>query len=136
MCTSMCSWTPWSAHSSSMYNMCMITGYMSEFEISSWKWCALSKYEYTHVPVSMTTNLQNEAYISKMAGDTTSWSTVLPINAQSMYAQEDDKHVHTHSLTYVHTHTRIYTHTNTHTHIYTHVYTRTHTYIHTHTHTH
>ena len=62
-----------------MYTVCMITGYMSEVEILSWKWCALSEYKYTHVPVSMATNLQNEAYISKMAGDTTSWSTVLPL---------------------------------------------------------
>ena len=41
--------------------------------------CFAREYKYTHVPVSMTTNLQNEAYISIMAGDTTSWSTVLPL---------------------------------------------------------
>ena len=62
MCTSICNWTPWSAHSSSMYTVCMITGYMSEVEILSWKWCPLSEYKYTHVPVSMATHLQNEAY--------------------------------------------------------------------------
>ena len=43
MCTSMCSWTPWSPHSSTMYNVCMITDYMSEVEILSWKWCTLSE---------------------------------------------------------------------------------------------
>ena len=43
--------------------------------------CFAREYKYTHVPVSTATNLQNEAYISEMAGDTTSWSTVLPLSS-------------------------------------------------------